>query len=68
MFVGKIEKLGKGYWVGVKLDEPSGNSNGTIEGTQLFVAQENHGIFVRPKELQVGDFPEVDPFSGDDEI
>jgi len=33
MFVGKVDKLGKGFWIGVKLDEPSGDSNGTIDGT-----------------------------------
>lgn len=68
MYVGKIQSLGKGYWVGIKLDEPQGDSTGTIDGTQYFVAPDKHGIFVRPIELQVGDFPEVDPFSADDEI
>ncbi len=27
-FVGKIPELGQGYWVGVLLDEPMGDSNG----------------------------------------
>lgn len=33
-FVGKIMDLGKGYFVGVKLDEPMGNSNGTVNGVK----------------------------------
>lgn len=68
MFVGWIPQLAKGYWVGVKLDEPSGESNGSIDGVKYFEAQEKQGLFVWPKELSVGDYPEVDPFGGDDEI
>jgi len=31
-FVGKVPPLGKGYWVGVKLDEPLGDTQGTVDG------------------------------------
>ena len=27
-YIGKVPELGIGYWIGVKLDEPSGDSNG----------------------------------------
>jgi tubulin-folding cofactor B len=30
-YVGKVPDLGLGYFVGVRLDEPYGNSNGTIK-------------------------------------
>ena len=62
MYVGQIDKLGKGYWVGVKLDEPQGDTDGKVDGTQIFECQASYGIFVRPKEVNVGDFPEVDAF------
>ncbi len=35
-FVGKVVDLGNGYYVGVRLDEPYGNSNGKVKGVQYF--------------------------------
>ena len=68
-FVGKVKPLGKGFWVGVLLDEPTGNSNGTIDGEVVFEAGEKYAIFVRPTELKTGDYPEIDEFDeGEDEI
>jgi tubulin-folding cofactor B len=43
--------LGNGYFVGVKLDEPFGNSNGTIKGVKYFDAYDKYAIFVRPNAL-----------------
>ncbi len=57
--------LGQGYFVGVKLDEPFGNSNGVVKGVKYFEAPEKFAIFVRPNALEIGDFPELDI---DDEI
>ena len=31
-YVGKCQGLGAGYWVGVQLDEPTGDTNGTVKG------------------------------------
>ncbi len=59
-FVGKIMDLGQGYFVGVKLDEPFGNSNGMVKGVKYFEAGDKFGIFVRPNALEIGDFPELD--------
>lgn len=52
--------LSPGYWVGVALDEPLGNNNGTIKGKTFFACNEKHGAFVRPDKVTVGDFPELD--------
>ena len=66
-FVNKIPELANGYWVGVLLDEPTGDSNGTIEGVPYFEAPENRALFVRPNELKVGDYPEIDVFDADED-
>jgi tubulin-folding cofactor B len=52
--------MGLGYFVGVQLDEPYGTHNGSIKGYIYFMCTNKYGIFVRPSELEVGDFPEED--------
>jgi hypothetical protein len=47
-------------WIGVKLDEPLGNTDGTVKGKKYFTAKPKFGIFVRPTTLKVGDYPEED--------
>ncbi|CAD1810481.1 Ubiquitin-like domain family protein [Candida parapsilosis] len=68
-FVGTIDHLdgGKQDWVGIEFDEPVGKNSGDIDGVQLFVCRPNHGSFVKPKQVEVGDFPELDPFAEDDD-
>ncbi|KAI5966719.1 uncharacterized protein KGF55_000128 [Candida pseudojiufengensis] len=68
-FVGKIEDLdqSKNDWVGIEFDEPVGKNNGDIDGIQIFVCKPKHGSFVKPKQVEVGDFPEIDPFDEDDD-
>ncbi|KAK6363330.1 hypothetical protein TWF730_000766 [Orbilia blumenaviensis] len=64
-YVGLVEKIPQGgVWVGVKLDEPTGKNNGSIDGVKFFEAGSNHGTFVRPNRVTVGDFP---PKSLDDD-
>lgn len=58
---------GENIWVGVEFDEPVGKNNGLILGTKIFECRENHGSFVKPKQVEVGDFPELDPFASDDD-
>jgi len=61
MFVGEVEGIrGGGAWVGVKFDEPVGKSNGEVKGVKIFECAPNHGGFVRGKNVETGDFPEVD--------
>ena len=50
-YIGKVAAKGPGYWVGVKLDEATGNTNGTFDGHQYFEAGEKGGLFVRPNAL-----------------
>ena len=59
--------------VGVELDEPMGKNDGKHpSGKQIFVCEkgDKYGMFVRPDNVEVGDFPERDPFDelSDDEI
>ncbi|XP_019718826.1 dynactin subunit 1a isoform X2 [Hippocampus comes] len=44
-----------GKWVGVILNEPKGKNDGTVQGKRYFTCEENHGIFIRPTQIQVVD-------------
>lgn len=68
MYVGKVTDHYAGYWVGVKLDEPTGDGNGKFRGHVYFECNDKFGLFVRPKDLKVGDYPEIDPFDSDDDM
>ncbi|KAF3941237.1 hypothetical protein ABW19_dt0207270 [Dactylella cylindrospora] len=64
-YVGQVEQIPQGgIWVGVRLDEPTGKNDGSINGVSIFNAMKNHGIFVRPSRVTVGDYP---PQTLDDE-
>lgn len=68
MFTGEVDGLkGGGNWVGVKLDEPLGKSDGTIKGIKVFECPATFGCFARGVNVKVGDFPEKDPFASDEE-
>ncbi|OBA19547.1 hypothetical protein METBIDRAFT_79558 [Metschnikowia bicuspidata var. bicuspidata NRRL YB-4993] len=68
-FVGKISVLddGKSPWIGIEFDEPAGKNDGLIGDQRFFQAKPGHGSFVRPNKVEVGDFPELDPFESDEE-
>lgn len=46
-YFGEVE-FGTGDWVGVVLDEPTGNHDGRLHGRQYFQCTPLHGLFVRP--------------------
>lgn len=43
--------LGNGYFVGILLDEPYGDSNGSVKGVKYFEADNKYGIFIRPNKI-----------------
>jgi tubulin-folding cofactor B len=69
-FVGKVEGLPKGWWVGVAFDEPVGKNDGAVKGKRFFECADGYGSFQRPANVAVGDYPEEDdPFAeSEDEI
>jgi len=66
-YLGEVEGLAPGYWVGVKLDEPVGRNDGTRGGKTYFECAAGFGSFVRPKNVTCGDFPERDLLDEDDD-
>lgn len=63
-YVGQPE-FSLGYWVGVEYDEPMGKNDGSVDGVRYFSCQMNHGSFVRPEKVTVGDYPPEDLFDSD---
>ncbi|GAA5916583.1 hypothetical protein JCM6882_002550 [Rhodosporidiobolus microsporus] len=64
-FVGPTE-FGAGdesTWVGVEWDEPVGKGDGAVDGKRYFQTAPLRASFVRPDKVEVGDFPEEDPFA-----
>jgi len=59
----------KGMWIGIRLDEPQGNNDGTKDGKRYFDCPgDKYGVFAKPENVRVGDYPELDPFASDDEF
>ena len=50
-FVGPIEPLPAGFWVGVELDEATGRNDGEVKGVRLFTCDANRGAVARPSTL-----------------
>jgi tubulin-folding cofactor B len=65
-YVGQIPQMPIGWWIGVKLDEPLGKNDGSVKGARYFTCDPAYGCFIRPQNVQVGDYPEEDIFA--DEI
>eukprot|EP01091_Cochliopodium_minus_P008108 TRINITY_DN18008_c0_g1_i1.p1 TRINITY_DN18008_c0_g1~~TRINITY_DN18008_c0_g1_i1.p1 ORF type:complete len:125 (-),score=10.08 TRINITY_DN18008_c0_g1_i1:270-644(-) len=50
-FVGKIE--GMGEYVGIELNNPFGNTDGSFYGKRYFICENNHGIFAPISEVEI---------------
>ncbi|RDW83110.1 putative Alp11 [Coleophoma crateriformis] len=74
MYVGDVDEIpgGAGKWVGIKLDEPVGRNDGSLNGKRYWGEEAEttlkHGVFVRPERVEIGDFPVLDEFDDMEEI
>jgi len=59
MFNGKVH-FKPGTWIGVEYDEPVGKNNGSVDGTEYFVCKDKYGAFLRPSNVNSGDYPVID--------
>lgn len=67
-YVGPVAGI-KGIWVGLRLDEPLGQNDGTKDGKTYFdCTGPKYGCFAKPENVRAGDYPERDPFASDDEF
>ena len=62
--------MAPGYWVGVHLDEPTGDSDGKNKGKTYFEVPggPKFCVFIRPKDAKYGDYPPVDDFNEDEDM
>jgi len=67
-YVGKIPELGLGYFIGIILNEPKGNFNGSVNNVSYFNCQPKYGAFVRPDKLQMIDASQENNEQLQDEI
>ncbi|KAG5350334.1 hypothetical protein C0989_011526 [Termitomyces sp. Mn162] len=61
-----LTNFSKGVWIGIEYDEPMGKNDGSVQGERYFSCHPNHGVFVRPDRVKVGDYP-VEDLDFDDE-
>ncbi|KAI5475046.1 hypothetical protein MNV49_002071 [Pseudohyphozyma bogoriensis] len=66
-FVGEVEFGKKEVWVGVMWDEPVGKGDGLVEGKRYFQTPPFRASFVKPENVRVGDYPELDPFADEED-
>ncbi|TMW69200.1 hypothetical protein Poli38472_001356 [Pythium oligandrum] len=60
-YIGSVEGLPAGEWIGVKLDKPLGKNDGSVNGVRYFECAMLHGAFVRREKMNTqGAFPVLD--------
>ena len=42
-----------GLWAGIQLETPTGKNDGTVEDVWYFDCEENHGVFVDHRALEL---------------
>lgn len=57
-FIGET-KFSPGYWIGVILDEPRGNNDGSVKGVRYFECDDKFGIFCKAINVKQGDYPDI---------
>ncbi|KAL8986588.1 MAG: hypothetical protein Q9177_004133 [Variospora cf. flavescens] len=68
-YVGLIPEIpGVGPWVGVRLDEPAGKNDGSVRGKRYFECGPQHGVFVRPDRVDIGNWRELGLDEDDDDL
>ena len=53
VYVGPVQKLPAGVWVGVRLDQALGKNDGSVFGERVFTCELNHGVFAKPENVRV---------------
>ncbi|KAI5303661.1 hypothetical protein KEM56_007319, partial [Ascosphaera pollenicola] len=43
-----ITSFAPGDWLGIRLDEPTGKNDGSVQGERYFDCEPGHGMFIRP--------------------
>ena len=51
MFIGPVNGMPGGYWVGVQYDDKVGKNDGTFNGRRFFTCPPGHGGFLRPSKV-----------------
>ncbi|KAH3673182.1 hypothetical protein WICMUC_003800 [Wickerhamomyces mucosus] len=68
-YIGKVLEIDfENIWTGVEFDEPVGKNDGSIKGVRYFSCKPGYGGFLKPVQVEQGDFQEESLFSDDDEI
>jgi tubulin-folding cofactor B len=57
-FIGET-KFAPGYWIGVVLDEPCGNNDGSVSGVRYFECEDKFGKFLKAINVKQGDYPDT---------
>lgn len=65
-FCGIVNQAKSDYRVGVILDEPLGDNDGSVNGVRFFDSPAKHGVFAQCEQVTAGDFPPLDLFDADD--
>jgi len=57
-FIGET-KFAPGWWIGVILDEPCGNNDGSVKGVRYFECDDKFGKFLKAINVKQGDYPDI---------